>query len=172
MRKYRQFAFVCLVLGMVSANLRAQSLPLVVLDANEIGPRPIEELTKTNIARNYAQAWQSLQEALQQNRPQLLDDRFTGFARDRLLRRIETQKQTGLRTQIVDRGHRLKAVFYSPTGDAMQLLDEASIEIQVFDGRKLIYSERQPQRYTVLMTPGADCWYVRTLETTGATQTP
>ena len=50
----------------------------------------------------------------------------------------------------------------------MQLIDEAQIEIQVFDGSKLIYSDSKPQRYLVLMTPGADRWYVRSLDSAKA----
>jgi len=46
----------------------------------------------------------------------------------------------------------------------MQLLDRATLDIQVFDGNKLIHQERVKQTYLVLMTPGADRWFVRALD--------
>ena len=93
-----------------------------------------------------------------------LSDEFVGFAKDRLLRRIAEQNQTGLRIRIVDHGHHLKAVFYSTDGAAMQLVDQADLEIQTFDGDKLLDTQNAPHEYMILMTPGADRWYVRDLE--------
>jgi glutamine amidotransferase-like uncharacterized protein len=58
----------------------------------------------------------------------------------------------------------VKAVFYSTDGSAMQLVDQAQLEVQTFDGNKLIDTQNAPQQYMVLMTPGADRWYVRDLE--------
>jgi hypothetical protein len=46
----------------------------------------------------------------------------------------------------------------------MQLVDEAQLEMQTFDGEKLIDTQSAPRQYMVLMTPGADRWYVRDLE--------
>jgi glutamine amidotransferase-like uncharacterized protein len=50
----------------------------------------------------------------------------------------------------------------------MQLVDQAQLEIQIFDGNKLIDTQNVPQQYLVLMTPGADRWYVRDLEEVSA----
>ena len=91
-----------------------------------------------------------------------------GFAKDRLTRRIAEQKQTGVHVRIVDHGHQLKAVFYSTDGAAMQLLDQAELEIQTLDGNKLLDTQNAPHQYMVLMTPGADRWYVRDLEEVSA----
>jgi hypothetical protein len=148
----------------VAAGVRAQSLPEVSLNADNLSPRAIEQLTGTNITREYAMAWQALAQALEQNRAALLKEQFIGVARDRLDQRIADQQSNGLRTQIVDHGHKVKAVFYSQDGGAMQLVDDAKIQIQVFDGSRLIDSEDTSRRYIVLMTPGADRWYVRSLE--------
>jgi hypothetical protein len=153
----------------VAVGASAQSLPQVNLNADNLGPRPIEQLTGTNIIRDYAIAWRTLAQALEQNRKDLLNEEFTGFAHDRLSQRIADQQGNGLRTQIVDRGHRVKAVFYSPDGGALQLVDDAQIQVQVFDGAQLIDSEDAARRYIVLMTPGADRWYVRYLESAPAT---
>jgi urease gamma subunit len=150
----------------VSASAQsAANLPHVTLNADNLGPRPIEQLTGANIARNYAIAWGALAQALEQNRAGLLNEQFIGFAKDRLTQRITDQARTGIHVRIVDQGHRLKAVFYSLDGAVMQLIDEAQIQTQVYDGSKLIYSDTSPQHYLVLMTPGADRWYVRSLET-------
>ena len=139
-------------------------LPAVHLDAEGLAPRSIEQLTGTTVARHYALAWRDLAESLDSNRTEGLGDEFVGFAKDRLMQRIAEQKQTGVHIRIVDHGHRLKAIFYSSDGTAMQLLDEAQLEIQTFDGEKLLDTQSGPHRYMVLMTPGADRWYVRDLE--------
>ena len=142
----------------------AQSLPQVHLDASGLGPRPIEELTGTTIARHYSLAWRDMAGALESDRTEGLSEEFTGFARDRLVRRIGEQNQLGVHVRIVDHGHQLKAVFYSTDGSAMQRLDQAQLEIQTFDGNKLIDTQNAPREYMVLMTPGADRWYVRDLQ--------
>jgi len=145
-------------------SVQAASLPRVALNADSIGPRPIEERTGESVTRDYAQAWRDLSDALSTNRTAPLNDYFTGIAKTRLSQRIVEQRNSGLRTQYVDHGHQVKALFYSPDGGEMQLVDQAQIEVQVFDGQKLIYSTNSVQRYLVLMTPGADRWYVRSLE--------
>jgi len=146
----------------------AQSLPQVHLDAAGLAPRPIEELTGTTIVRHYALAWRDRAVALESGRTEGLGEEFTGIAKDRLVRRIVEQNQVGLHVRIVDHGHQLKAIFYSTDGSAMQLLDHAQLEIQTFDGNKLIDTQNAPQEYMVLMTPGADRWYVRDLEEVSA----
>jgi hypothetical protein len=139
-------------------------LPQVHLDADGLAPRSIEELTGTTIVRHYAQAWRDLAEALESGRTEKLGDDFVGFAKDRVMQRVAEQNRAGLRVQIVDQGHHLKAVFYSADGSAMQLVDQAQLEIQTFDRNKLLDKQTVPHEYIVLMTPGADRWYVRDLE--------
>jgi hypothetical protein len=102
--------------------------------------------------------------ALDSNNAAGLGEEFVGFAKDRLTRRIAEQKQTGVHVRIVDHGHRLKAVFYSTDGAAMQLLDQAELEIQTLEGNKLLDTQNAPREYMVLVTPGADRWYIRDLE--------
>jgi hypothetical protein len=139
-------------------------LPEVHLDAAGLAPRSIEQLTGTTIARHYALAWRDLAGALESSRTEGLGEEFVGFAKDRLRQRIGDQQQTGVHVRIVDHGHHLKAIFYSTDGAAMQLFDEAQLEIQTFDGSKLLDTQIAPHEYLVLMTPGADRWYVRDLE--------
>lgn len=143
-------------------------LPQVHLDASGLAPRPIEELTGTAVARYYALAWHDLAGAMESGSSAELGEEFVGFARDRLVRRLDEQRQAGIHVRIVDHGHSLKAVFYSSDGTAMQLFDEAQLEIQTFDGDKLLDTQNAPHDYLILMTPGADRWYVRDLEEVSA----
>jgi hypothetical protein len=144
--------------------LRADSLPRVQLIADSIKPRPIEDLTGKNVARDYANAWKSLSEALDNNRTDVLNGYFTGFAKDALTRRVSDQQRAGIHTRFSDLGHRVKAVFYSADGGEMQLIDRAQLETQIFDGEKLVHKDMGAQYFLVLMTPGADRWFVRSLQ--------
>jgi hypothetical protein len=153
----------CIFATAQSSSMQTK-LPEIHLDADGLAPRAIEELTGTTIARHYALAWHDMAAALESGNAQGLGDEFVGFAKDRLTRRIAEQNQAGMHVRIVDHGHRLKAVFYSTDGAAMQLRDRVELEIQTFDGDKLIDTQNAPREYMVLMTPGADRWYVRDLE--------
>jgi hypothetical protein len=148
-------------------TVHAASLPKVVLHAESIKPREIEQRTGEMITRDYAQAWQDLATCVDSNRTDLLNDYFTGEAKLRLTRLISDQRKAGLRTHYEDHGHEVSAVFYSPDGGEMQLEDRAQLEIQIFDGQKPIYSSTALQKYVVLMTPGPDRWYVRSFEPVG-----
>lgn len=141
-----------------------QTSPQVRLDADGLAPRPIEELTGTRIVQYYARAWHDLAAALDSSRTDNLGEEFTGFAKDHLTQRIADQKQTGVHVRIVDHGHQLKAIFYSSDGTAMQLVDQAQLEIQTFDGSTLLDTQNATHQYMVLMTPGADRWFIRDLE--------
>ncbi len=164
-------AAVCVVAGCVLAIAQSSpriQLPEVHLDADGLAPRPIEELTGTTIARHYSQAWSDLANALESGHTEGLSEEFVGFAKDRLLQRVIEQNQAGVHVRILDHGHHLKAVFYSSDGAAMQLRDQAQLEIQTYDGNKLLTTQTEPHEYMVLMTPGADRWYVRDLEEVSA----
>ena len=142
----------------------AQSPPQVHLDAEGLSPRPIEQLTGTSVARYYAQAWGDLAIAMDSGQTGRLGEEFVGFAKDGLTKKIAEQREAGLHVRIVDHGHQLKAVFYSADGTAMQLIDHAQLEIQTFDGSRLLDTDSATREYMVLMTPGADRWYVRDLQ--------
>jgi len=73
----------------------ASEAPKVDLNPDNVGPRAIEELTSKTIARDYANSWKTMAEALDKNRVDLLDGYFTGFAKDKLTQLIAQQKQTG-----------------------------------------------------------------------------
>jgi hypothetical protein len=160
---YRLLASAGFVMAISILSI-AQSTPEVHLDAEGLAPRPIEELTGMTIVHHYAQAWRDLEDALQASRSDALGEEFTGVAKSRFTQRIAEQQRTGVHVRIVDHGHHLKALFYSTDGTAMQLVDQAQLEIQTFDGNKLLDTQNAPHEYMVLMTPGADRWYIRDLE--------
>ena len=148
----------------VCAFAIGQSKPQVHLDAEGLAPRPIEELTGKTITRDYASAWSDLAAVLDSGQADRLGEYFIGFAKDNFTHRVADQNQTGVHVRITDNGHQLKAVFYATDGTSMQLVDRAQLEIQTFDGNKLLDTESAVHQYMVLMTPGADRWYVRDLE--------
>jgi len=162
------FAFVLFVYAAgvpaLMSAIGTSSLPRVSLSADGIQPRTIEQRTGEAITHDYAQAWQDLTDALNTNRVDPLNDYFTGEAKRRITQRITEQKHAGVRTQYMDAGHKVKAVFYSPDGGEMQLEDQAELDVKIFDGNRTIYSGNLRQKYLVLMTAGADRWYVRSLE--------
>jgi hypothetical protein len=158
-----------IMLSLVAYRLRATAddeLPRVELNADNIGPRPIEDLTSKSIPRDYALAWQTMEQAVAENNAGVLDAYFTGLAKQDLTQRVNSQIQSGIHTRYTDRGHKLDAVFYSPAGDAMELRDHAQFDIQFLDGDKVIYDEPVTAEYMVLMTPGADRWLVRQIQGT------
>ena len=161
--------FAITLLGVVAYHLRASAddhLPRVQLNADNVSPRPIEDLTGKSIPRDYALAWQTLAQALASNKTGLLDGYFTGSAKQDFTKRINAQIKSGLQTRYTDRGHKLEALFYSPAGDVIELRDHAQFDMQVFDGSKVIYEEPVNAQFMVLMTPGADRWMVRQLQAT------
>lgn len=160
-------AVAVLLLGVVGYRLAATAdddLPHVKFNTDNIGPRPIEDLTSKSVPRDYALAWQTMEQSLNQNRPGLLDGYFTGFEKQDLTKRVNTQEKSGLHTRYTDRGHKLDAVFYSPSGDVMELRDHAQFDMQILDGGKVIYDQPVSEEFVVLMTPGADRWLVRQLQ--------
>jgi hypothetical protein len=144
----------------------------VELNAENLGPRSIEDLTQKSITRDYGYAWQTMAAALRENRRELLDGYFTGIAKATLAEQMADQKNSGIRVRYTDQGHKLEAVFYSPSGDAMQLRDRAQLEVEIVDGDKVVHREDVTLNYLVLMTPGADRWLVRDLQTIAAEVRP
>jgi len=159
-------AFVCAILVGDFRAAAAAEPPRVELNADNIGPRPLEDLTSKSLPRDYAFAWQTMEQALEENRPGLLEGYFTGLAKQDLTQRVNSQIKSGLHTRYEDRGHKLEALFYSPAGDAVQLRDRAQLEVQILDGGKVIYDEPMTLQYVVIMTPGADRWLVREIQAT------
>jgi hypothetical protein len=138
--------------------------PIQSFDTASATPRPVEEATALAIQRDYTQAWQSLVSALEENRAEMLDENFTGGARQQWQDAIHAQQQNGLSRRIVDHGHRLRGRFYSLDGSALEAVDTADLEIQYREGSKLLFSERIQAHYLVLLTPAENSWKVRILQ--------
>ena len=138
--------------------------PKVQLNVSNSQPRDVEETTTKSITREYTTAWKTLADALANNRPDRIGASFFGTAEDQLRQQIAEQKKNGLSVRIVDHGHKVDVVFYSPEGSAMQLRDTAQLERQYLDGGRVVHSENVTQNYVVLMAVTGDRWKVRVLQ--------
>jgi hypothetical protein len=147
-------------------RILADTKPSVQLNIASTTPRAVEESTQQSIVRDYSAAWQGLNNALANNSTGPLAENFTGYALDKLMERVKEQTQNGLKTRIVDHGHKVDAVFYSPDGSAIELKDTATLETQVLDGDTVIHSDQSQVRYYAIMTGAEDRWKVRVLENT------
>lgn len=143
---------------------QADARPAVELRVDRAAPREVNETVQQAVVRDYSAAWQALGAALANNNAAALNDNFIGFSQEKLSQRIKDQQQAGLKTRIVDRGHKVEAVFYSPEGAAIELRDTATLETRILEGDTVIYSERAQIHYYAIMTGAEDRWKVRVLE--------
>src|SRR3954452_13153489 len=93
--------------------------PAVELNASAAQPRHVEDVTEKAITRDYANAWKIMETALSENRTDQLGGGFAGVAQDKVKKRVQGQRASNLRVRIIDRGHKLEAIFYSPEGSAL-----------------------------------------------------
>jgi hypothetical protein len=172
MKRARILVFTCGIALAVSGavpllqRIFADSKPAVQLNVKNAQPRDVEDVTQTAVLRDYTRAWEAISTSFANNSLQPLNENFTGFALDKLTQRVKDQKQRGLTTRIIDHGHKVDAIFYSPDGAAIELRDTASIETQVLDGGKVIHSDQAQIHYYSVMTGAEDRWKVRVLEST------
>lgn len=155
---------VLLVLSLPLPESWAASLPAVSLTVEHAAPRQMEETTEKAVARDYAAAWQAMAEALEENRADLLSANFVGTANNKLTATIHEQSRAGLRQHIVDQGHTVDAVLYSPEGSAIELHDTAHLQLQIMDGTKVVHSENVTLHYVALLTAAENSWKVRVLQ--------
>jgi len=71
------------------------------------------------------------------------------------------------KTRIIDRGHRVEAVFYSTDGAAIELRDIATLDTEILDGNTVLHSDSAQVHFYVVMTGAEDRWKVRVLESAG-----
>jgi hypothetical protein len=145
-------------------SVLAASTPSIAISVEHATPREIEETTQKVLTRDYATAWQTMTEALDQNRADLLSANFIGTADDKLTATIQEQTKAGLHQHITDHGHSVAAVFYSPEGSAIELHDTAHLQIDVMDGSKVVHTENATVHYVTLLTAAENSWKVRVLE--------
>src|SRR5580698_4749846 len=146
-------------------TMSAAELPAVtVANADSVGPRTLGSQTKEAVVRDYLAAWQSLNKAMGENNPSLLDADFTGIARDKLSATIGDQQKLGLKTHYQDRKHDIRLVFYSPEGLSIELLDTVEYDVQVLDHDKLQATQHIRTQYLAILTPTEVRWKVRILQ--------
>jgi hypothetical protein len=145
-------------------HILADTKPSIQINFDNTGPRQIEDTTQKAIVRDYSSAWQAMNTALANNNTAPLNQNFVGFALERLTHRVKDQQSTGVKTRLVDHGHKVEAIFYSKDGSAIQLRDIATIETQVLDGDTVIHSDQTQIQYWAVMTSTEDRWKVRVLE--------
>ncbi len=142
----------------------ADSAPEAILNATNVGPRKIEPLTERSILRDYKFGWANLAQAFESNSTDALNGLFAGIANTWLNDAVNSQIRTGLTSRYLNQHHKLDAVFYAPEGDLIELHDTAEYDYQILDGSKTIHTEHASVHYVVLMTPGADRWVIRQLQ--------
>lgn len=159
-----KLALSLLLIALSVSSTVAQTTPEVKLSAESASPRAVESRTEQSLVRDYTAAWKSLAEATEKNAPELLNAYFVGQAKTSFAREVTDQQKTDTHVRYLNQVHNLKAVFYAPEGDVMQLQDSAEYQIQIVSGDKIIHDEHVVVQYIVLMTPGADRWVVRQLQ--------
>jgi hypothetical protein len=155
---------VVVLIAMPHSLLAADVAPQVVLNTHQAGPRQVETLTERSILRDYRFAWVNLSQALESNSNGVLNGLFDGTASAWLNGAVDSQRRAGLTTRYLNQSHKVEAVFYAPEGDVMELHDTAEYDLEILDGSKTIHNEHVVVHYVVLMTPGADRWVVRQLQ--------
>lgn len=157
---------VSLVILVLSTGIvAADNSPQVTLDVSKASPRSVEPLTQRAIVRDYKFAWANLDSALQSNSSGPLNGLFAGTAHDWLQEAVNNQLQSGITSRYLNQHHKVDAVFYAPAGDIIVLHDTAEYDFEIRDGNKTIHNEHAVVRYVVLMSPAADRWVIRQLQT-------
>ena len=145
-------------------RILADTKPAIQLNVDNAAPRQVDDSVQQAIVRDYSAAWQSLESALANNNAGALKEDFIGFALEKLTQRVKDQQQAGLRTRIVDRGHKVDAIFYSTDGSAIELKDTVTVDTEILDGDTVLHSDRAQVQYFAVMTGAEDRWKVRVLE--------
>lgn len=156
------------VLFAVSTTLQAQQ-PSVKLEPPQLdGSRPIEKQTEAAVLRDYLQAWQNLDLALNGNDPAPLDLSFVGVAREKLGETVAEQAKASLHARYHATSHDIQFVFYSPEGQSIQFIDTVAYDQQVFSKDKALITQQLNTRYLVVMTPAEVQWRVRIFQALAA----
>lgn len=153
-----------MVFSGLSVVFAADSAPQVTLSVAKAGPREVEALTQRSLVRDYKFAWANLSLALESNSIGPINSLFVGPANVWLSEAVKSQQQSGISSRYSNQIHKLDAVFYAPEGDVIELHDRAEYDFEILDGSKIIHSEHANVHYVVLMTPGADRWVIRQLQ--------
>ena len=162
MQRMTSVAMVIVIAALIHAV--AADTPQVALNTSRANPRAVESLTERAILRDYTFAWTNLEQAFESSSTAPLNSLFVGNAGAALNGAVGTQKASGMSSRYLNQNHKVDAVFYSPEGDVIELHDTAEYDLQILDGSKTIHQEHTIAHFVVLMTPGADRWVVRQLQ--------
>jgi len=143
--------------GLAQASVRIEP-------ANLHGSRVLPEQTASAAVRDYLLAWQSLQAAFEQNRPEMLDIGFVGIAKDKLAAVIARQAELKLRTRYLDPAHDIQLVLYSPEGLSIELTDKVTYDFVLLDHEQVKTTQRIVSRYVIVLTPTETRWKVRVFQ--------
>jgi hypothetical protein len=171
MRTPTRISILLLIAGaiLVTVFLSGSTEPTVrVAPMDSVGPREVEDQTRSSVIRDYLQGWKMMDEALGQNRADLLDSTFVGKAREKLATTIQEQQKIGIQTGYLPRSHDIKVVFYSPEGLSIQLFDDVEYDVEIRKDGQSIASNHVRARYVAVLSPTETRWKVRILQ--GATQ--
>ena len=157
-------SIILALFGTATLAWAADAGPQVTLNVSKASPRAVEALTERVLLRDYKFAWVNLAQAFQSNSAAPLNGLFVGKADTWVKDAIAGQRRSGLSSRYSNQSHKVEAVFYAPEGDVVELHDVAEYDYQILDGGKTIHNEHATVRYVVLMTPGADRWVVRQLQ--------
>jgi len=153
---------VIAVVAVSAFMMSASTEPTVqVAPMDSVGPREIEDQTRTSIIRDYLAGWKAMNAALSQNRPDLLDSAFLGKAREKLTGTIQEQQKLGIQTSYQAESHDIKVVFYSPDGLSIQLLDNVVYDVDVKKQGQSIGTSQVHARYVTVLSPTETKWKVR-----------
>jgi hypothetical protein len=158
------WSWIALVILLSAMSSAAADAPQVVLNVSKAGPRAVEPLTERSLVRDYKFAWTNLALALESNSEAPLNGLFVGNASRWLRQAVHNQEKNRLTSRYLQQSHRVEAVFYAPEGDVIELHDVAEYDYQILDAGKAIHQEHATVHYVVLMTPAADRWVVRQLQ--------
>ncbi len=167
MRVWISFALISALLASVAA-FAADEPSVHVAPLKLDGPRQLQEQSANAAIQNYIDSWRGMSDALNQNRPELLDRDFIGAAREKLAATIKSQRESGVHTVYRDRAHDIQILFYSPEGLSIELADNVTYDLQLFEHDKAIGIQQVRARYIVVLTPTEVRWRVRILQ--GQTQ--
>jgi hypothetical protein len=162
--KARKLAAVagCVMVVLLLSAAEEPSVRVEPVDPSS--PREVEPQTQQAVVRDYLLAWQTLNDAMQANQPDLLDSAFLGVAREKLANTVEDQQKLGITTRYIDRSHDLKVVFYSPEGLSIQLLDTVEYDVQLLKDNNIQATQHVRARYVAVLSPTEVRWKVRILQ--------
>jgi hypothetical protein len=155
-------AALTILASFAMSNVAEPTVKVAPMDS--VGPRPVEKQTQAAVVRDYIRAWETFSNALQENRPDLLDEYFVGTAKDKLASTVRQQQNLGIQSAYGNQSHDLQVVFYSPEGLSIEIVDNAGYEVEVRDHGKIVGTQRVQVRYVAVLTPTESKWKVRVLQ--------